>query len=99
MILKAFSLRDTKGETFGAPIFVPTEGVMIRLLPQLASDQRTDLGKFPDDFLLYSIGEYNTATAVMTPAEISLVCSVSSTLKKSFSISSCTDKSDEPRSN
>jgi len=82
MKLDAFSLRDTKADTFAAPFFVPKPGIAIRLLSQLVQDSRSDLGKYPADFKLYRIGSYNTETAVLTSEPVELVCTASSCLPK-----------------
>lgn len=82
MKLQAFSLRDTKGEIFAAPFFVPNENIAIRLVSELVLNQRTDLGKYPSDFLLYRTGSYDTETALLSPCQVELICSASSCLPK-----------------
>jgi len=84
MKLEAFSLRDVKGEIFAAPFFVPNHNIARRLLTQLVQDQRSDLGKYPEDFQLYSIGFYETSTGLLTPHTIELVCSATSCLPRNL---------------
>jgi len=82
MKLEAFSLRDTKAEVFAAPFFVPNEAIATRLLVQLVQDHRSDLGKYPADFLLYRIGTYDTETALLKSSTVELICTASSCLPK-----------------
>lgn len=82
MKLQAFSFRDTKAETFAAPFFVPNAAIAKRLASQLVLDQRSDLGKYPADFLLYCVGSYDTETARLEPQQVELICTVSSCLPK-----------------
>jgi len=83
MKLQAFTLRDTKAEVFAAPFFLPNEALAKRLLSQLVLDQRSDLGKYPQDFLLYLCGFYETETAHLAPCPVELICSASSCLPRS----------------
>lgn len=82
MIHQAYCLRDTKAEIFAAPFFVPNDNLAIRLLSELVMDTRSNLGKYPQDFLLYRVGSYNTDTAALMPAQVELVCTASSCLPK-----------------
>lgn len=82
MILQAFSLRDMKAEIFAAPFFVPNEHIAIRLVSELVRDPRSDLGKYPQDFMLYRTGSFNTETALLTATTIELVCSATNCLPK-----------------
>lgn len=82
MKLQAFSLRDTKAETFAAPFFVPNENIAVRLLSQLVLDKRTDLGKYPQDFMLYRVGDYDTDNAALSACQVELICTASSVLPK-----------------
>lgn len=82
MILEAYSLRDTKAEVYAAPFFVPKEAFATRLLIELVKDKRSDLGKYPADFMLYRIGLYDTDTAKLESSEVELICSASSCLPK-----------------
>lgn len=82
MKLQAFSLRDTKAEVFAAPFFVPSHGIAVRLLNELVKDKRTDLGKYPQDFILYRVGEYDTDSALLTPSMIEIICTATSCLPR-----------------
>lgn len=58
MIVKIFSVYDCKAGVFNNPFYLPTNGVAIRSFGQIVSDPSTEINKFPDDFILYELGEY-----------------------------------------
>lgn len=82
MKLKAFCLRDVKADTYGAPFFVPNVAIAVRLLGEMVQDRRTDVGKYPADFSLYSVGSYETNTGLLEASELEMVCSAVSCLPK-----------------
>jgi hypothetical protein len=62
MVLKIYSIRDTKGEVFHAPYFKTTHGEAERSFRQAANDDKTTISQFPEDFDLYYLGEYDDNT-------------------------------------
>lgn len=71
MLLMA--IYDKKAEGFQAPFAVPTQGEAMRSFLDGCEDQSTILGKHPEDFELYVVGEFEFATGVITPRK-SHVC-------------------------
>lgn len=67
MELKAFSVRDQKGEVFNTPFFKKTHGEAERDFTTLCKDQNSMVSKFPDDFDLYFLGSYDDQTGVFKP--------------------------------
>lgn len=65
MILKAFSIRDAKAEAFKPPFFKTTHGEAERDFTELVRDEKTTPGKYPEDFDLYFVGEYDDTTGLM----------------------------------
>jgi hypothetical protein len=59
MKLKAFSIRDQKAEIFNTPYFNKTMGEAERNFAQAVNDSKTMLNKYPEDFDLYYLGEYD----------------------------------------
>lgn len=59
MILKVFSVRDGKGEFYGQPFYAKTLGEAERSFRMLANDDKSMPWKFPEDFDLYEIGEFD----------------------------------------
>lgn len=62
MLLKAFTIRDTKAEVFNTPFFQKTHGEAERSFKKLATDPQSMVGQYPDDYDLYYIGEYDDQT-------------------------------------
>lgn len=59
MILKAFSLLDTKVGMFSAPFFLAHTGQAIRAVMDLGADQNTTVGRHPSDFCLCEVGFFD----------------------------------------
>lgn len=67
MRLNAYALLDTKASFFGPPFFCQSHGEAIRVCIDAASDMRATIARYPSDFILHHIGEYDNSTGVMTP--------------------------------
>lgn len=63
MKLKAYAVYDDKAATFAQPFFVPTRGLAVRSFEASAQDSQSALNKWPGDFKLFEIGEYDDQTA------------------------------------
>lgn len=59
MILNAYALLDTKAGFFSSPFFCQSHGEAIRICIDTASDMRTTVARYPNDFHLYFIGQYD----------------------------------------
>ena len=66
MILKMFSIRDAKGEKYFPPFFKHSHGEAERDFVQTVKDPQTMLSKFPEDFDLYFLGEYDDTKGAMS---------------------------------
>lgn len=64
MELKAYSIRDAKGEVFHTPFFKKTHGEAERDFTQVCRDPKSQLNQFPDDYDLYFIGTYDDQKGV-----------------------------------
>ena len=65
MILKVFSIRDTKGELYHSPFFKTAIGEAERDFHAVVNDKSTTLSKYPEDFDLYFLGEFDNVTGKM----------------------------------
>lgn len=70
MILKAFSLMDSKVQAFHAPFFMSHVGHAIRACAELAMDRNTTVGRHPADFILYEVGTFDDQTGVLRNLEL-----------------------------
>jgi len=59
MIIKMFSLYDSKAECFGPPFFIETTGQAVRALMDYVNNPETMVSRHPEDFVMYEIGEYD----------------------------------------
>lgn len=61
--MKLFTLKDVKAESFGAPIAMPSTGIAMRSLLEIAENPNSPVGKYPADFILYELGEWDPSNA------------------------------------
>jgi len=63
--LKLFSVYDRKAGTYGQVFSLQTRGVAMRTFQTWVQDPNSFFAKFPDDFELYEIGEFDVQTGDM----------------------------------
>ncbi|AXH74646.1 MAG: nonstructural protein [Microviridae sp.] len=79
MILKAFSLYDTKTGIYGTPFFMAHIGQAVRAIIDLAQDANTTIGRHPADYMLYQLGDFDDAVGMfdhLNPVAIGSVVSM-----------------------
>lgn len=59
MLLKMYSIRDSKGELFNTPFFNKSHGEAERNFRTLVNDGKSTVNKYPEDFDLYYLGDYD----------------------------------------
>lgn len=69
MILKVYSIRDQKGEIFNTPFFKKTHGEAERDFRSLVGDEKSFVNKYPEDFDLYYLGQYDDNTGKFDPID------------------------------
>jgi hypothetical protein len=57
--MKIYCVYDCKVEAFGTPFFFKTKGEAIRGFSEIANDIKTQIGKYPADFTLFEMGDYD----------------------------------------
>ena len=65
-MLKLYTVRDVQADSFGKIFAFNSEAEAKRTLLQACLDTQTSLGQFPDDYVLYEIGQYEEHTGVIT---------------------------------
>lgn len=65
--MRIYSIYDTKAEHYGNPVFIRTDGEARRMFGQVANDKETEIGRHPEDFILYRIGTWDAETGTLTP--------------------------------
>lgn len=61
-----FSIRDSKAEIYNVPFFAKTTAEAERNLRETMKDERTLINKYPEDFSLWMLGEYDDQTGECT---------------------------------
>lgn len=61
--MKVFSVYDSKVETYSTPFFLRSKGEAMRTWVDIANDKSSDIGKHPEDYTLFEIGEWDQNTA------------------------------------
>ncbi|WNK12970.1 MAG: nonstructural protein [Microvirus sp.] len=69
MYLKAYTILDTKTGIYNSPIFLHSDGAAVRMFLDVASSPGNDVSNHPGDYVLYSIGGYDTSTGMLHPGE------------------------------
>lgn len=66
MKMHLFSIFDSKAASFNVPFAAPTFGVAERNFKTEIESPDSMLHKYPEDYILYVVGEYDTDTGVLT---------------------------------
>lgn len=70
MVIKVYSIRDTKAEYFGTPFFAQSRGVALRMFSDLVNDSRSAISKHPEDYALFEIGNYDDQVGVVSGVDL-----------------------------
>lgn len=66
MKLKIFTIYDSKAEAYLPPFFMKTKGEAIRAWTTTIQEPNTQFHKYPSDYTLFEIGEYDDSSATLT---------------------------------
>ena len=66
MIIKVFSVYDSKAEVFLPPFYFQNKGEALRAFSDTIQDSNTSLAKHPEDFSLFELGEFDNSNAKYT---------------------------------
>lgn len=67
--MKVFSILDIKAKTYCKPFVDTTPASAIRSFGQAVNDPQSQISKFPEDYILYQIGEFSETTGALKPTE------------------------------
>ena len=59
MILFAYSIYDTASGAYMRPFMMQSDGQAIRSFTDIAMDAEHEIGKHPEDYALFRIGQFN----------------------------------------
>jgi len=66
---RIYSIRDQKGDMYNTPFFNKTHGEAERNFQELVKDEKSFVAKYPEDYDLYYLGEYDTITGIIQPLD------------------------------
>jgi len=69
MITVVYSIRDVQTDTFAPPFLAATVGELDRMMLQ-SLEQESMLSRFPSDYAVYRIGEFDTSNGKMMPDDV-----------------------------
>lgn len=70
MTLQVFALHDSKAEAYLRPFFAQSKGLALRSMLEVLSDKEHPVTKYPADYHLFHIAEYDDATGIITPLSV-----------------------------
>lgn len=68
MKLHAYTIRDTKADTWGIPFFVKNDASAKRAFYNLVNDPQSTVNRNPEDYLLYKVGTWDDEGAIIEPS-------------------------------
>ena len=66
MIYKVYSVYDSEVKAYMQPFFMRSKGEAVRALTSLLSDGNTNIAKYPHQFILFAIGEFDDESGVIS---------------------------------
>ena len=69
MKTSVFSVFDTKAAVYGTPFFMAREQMAIRAFTDLCNDGNTMVGKHPEDFTLFHLGDFDDDAGCLHPVK------------------------------
>lgn len=64
---KLYSVRDQKVNVFADPFPSPTDGAALRGMQSAVESGQGDISKYPEDFDLYCVAEFDPETGTVNP--------------------------------
>lgn len=82
-MLKLFAVRDVKADAFGSPMSISTRGLALRSFFDACQAPNSELMRFPEDYMLYELGEYDPNSGLIVAYNLPLlVCTATSVVMK-----------------
>lgn len=70
MVVKMYSLLDGKGKVYSKPFYANNDGEALRSFAEAVNNKDLVCGKYPEDFSLFRVGEWDDNTGMLSPADI-----------------------------
>jgi hypothetical protein len=82
--MKIFSIHDSKAEAYLPPIYFKTAAEAIRAFSTACEDSQTQFFKYPADFTLVELGEFDEPTASIATHKLPRILSNASEFKPKY---------------
>lgn len=69
MSKKIYTVYDQKSDAYLLPFYMDTDGQATRAFSDLVNDSQHEFGKHPEDYTLFSLGDYNESNAKFSICE------------------------------
>lgn len=79
MKLNVYTIKDIKAETFGNPFYSANDNTAKRSLEQASKDPNTTISQYPEDFVLYKLGQWDDETATISTLDTPFYLSTGAT--------------------
>jgi hypothetical protein len=78
MFLKICTVYDSKAECYLQPFYCKSKGEALRSFIEISNDSKSQIGKYPEDFTLFELGEFDDSNANfrMYDAKVALGCAL-----------------------
>lgn len=80
-MLKAYAIYDLRVQSFGTPFFSPSHEVCYRHMRRAVANKDLDVGAFPKDFDLYSVGSFDEVGGTLE-GKIEKICNMTNFLQE-----------------
>ncbi len=70
MLLRAFSVYDSKVEAYMRPFFMQTEAEALRAFRETVNDGQSSFFKHPEDYTLFKVGTFDESTGLISGFEL-----------------------------
>lgn len=67
MIMNAYSFFDVKSGLFSLPFFQIHDNIARRAAQTVASEATSTIGQYPEDFVLYRVGQFDDTLGELIP--------------------------------
>lgn len=87
MKTKMYSLFDSKAAVYGTPFFMPNDATALRAFTELVNDRQSTVYKYPEDFTLFTFGEFDDLVGVFDSLKAPLAIVSASAVKRPSTLS------------
>jgi hypothetical protein len=65
IVIQLYSVFDRKAKVYNTPMFLVNDQVALRVFHSMVFDKDTMVSRYPEDYILYRVGEFNTLDGIV----------------------------------